>query len=34
MKVKGEVVPVHDIKACRGSRGMAPFNLTLNTRWK
>jgi len=30
-KVKGKVVPVHVIKAYRGSRGIAPFILNLDT---
>ena len=28
------VVPVHVVKVCRWSRGMAPFILNLDTRWK
>jgi len=31
-KVKGEVVPVHTMKAFGGSRGIAPLILNLNAR--
>jgi hypothetical protein len=31
-KVKGEVVPLHAVKAYRGSRGIAPLILRLGTK--
>jgi hypothetical protein len=31
-KVKGEVVPVHTVKAFGGSRGIAPLILNMNAR--
>jgi hypothetical protein len=31
---KGKVVPVHAMKAYRGSGGIAPFILNLSTRWE
>ena len=33
-KVKGKAVPVHTMKAYRGSRGIAPFILNLGTGWR
>ena len=33
VKVKGEVVPVHNTKACRGTRGIDPLILKLGSRW-
>ena len=33
-EVKCKVVPVRAIKACRGSRGIAPLILKLGTRWR
>ena len=32
--VKGVVVPLHGMKACSGSRGIAELVLNLNIRWK
>jgi hypothetical protein len=34
LKVKGKVVPVHNMKAYRGQRGIAPTILNLTTIWK
>ena len=31
---KGKVIPVHALKACRRSRGIAPPILNLGTRWR
>jgi len=33
-KLKGEVVPLHPMKACRGSGCLAPSILNLGTRWR
>ena len=33
MKGNDHVVPIHVMKAHRGSRGLAPFILNLGTRW-
>jgi hypothetical protein len=32
--VKGKYVPVHAMKVCRGSRGIAPLILILGNRWR
>jgi hypothetical protein len=32
--VKGKAVPVHAVKAYRGTRGIAPLILNLGTRWR
>ena len=32
--LKNKVVPVHDVKAYRGSRGIAPLIIDLRTRWR
>jgi len=32
-KKKGKAVPIHAIKAYRGSRGISPLILNLSTRW-
>ena len=34
VKGKGKVVPVHAMKAYRGSRGIVPLNLNLDARWR
>jgi hypothetical protein len=36
LKYKGKCkgVPVHAVRACRGSEGIAPFFLNLGTRWR
>jgi hypothetical protein len=34
LKGKGEVFPVHAMKAYRGRRGIAPLLLNLSTRWR
>jgi hypothetical protein len=34
LKGKGEVFPVHAMRAYRGSRGIAPLILNLSTRWR
>jgi hypothetical protein len=31
--INGKIVPVHAMKAYRGSRGIAPFILGLGIRW-
>ena len=33
VNVKGKVFPFHAIKACRGSRGLAPLILSLGATW-
>ena len=33
-KYKGNIVSVHCMKACRGSRGIAPLTLNLDIRWR
>lgn len=32
-KVEGEVVPVHNVKAYRRTRGIVPLILNLGSRW-
>jgi hypothetical protein len=34
MRIKGEVVSVHAMKAYRGTGGINPLILNLNTRWE
>jgi len=31
---KGKIFPIQAMKICRGSRGLAPFILNFNIRWK
>ena len=31
---KGRIAPVHDMKACKGGRGIAPLILNLGIRWR
>jgi hypothetical protein len=31
---KGKVAPLHAMKACRGSRSIAPFILNLGVKWR
>jgi hypothetical protein len=34
LKVKGKIVPVHAVKACKESRGIDPLILNPKSRWR